>query len=58
MSLLIKLLLLWIIIFLLSYSLYNPKHYQYKIPIDGKIDDTVFIDDKGVCYKYKKVYLD
>lgn len=48
-------LIIFIFGFLIVNFLYNPKKKQLKYPTGS--NDENFIDDKGVCYKYKKVYL-
>jgi len=48
-------LIFFILGFLIVYFLYNPKNKQLKYPTGS--NNEIFIDDKRVCYKYKKVYL-
>lgn len=45
--------IIYIIVFLIIYKLYNIK----KKIINPKGDDITFIDNKKVCYRYKKIYV-
>ena len=33
-----------------------PKNNPYIFPDDEDIDSHTYIDDKGVCYKYRRLY--
>lgn len=44
------------LISVIVFYIFIPKNNPHIYPEDDDIDNYTYIDDKGVCYKYKRVY--